>query len=258
MEPPTPPTDSLYKFIALSGLAISIVTVSLMTVEDNNIRDREFSAREQEAVLRVELDDLNHKIDLLQARRNDLQRTRDRLDARYRTFTKQAHQYIKHAVSDARQSNRFRNTGAEIIAQQSDIKWHDKQIENAAEKIAATFFEQRKKNATLEAKVSELDSLLKEARNDLKYAAFMMTLGGLMGLSGFASWYFCLQRYLDDDTITANRLGKVNLDTARVTLKKAQLDLEVAQEVRSQPETPAPQSLVQCVWASIKSLVGLP
>lgn len=132
---PTPPTDNLYKYAAIAGLAGAVVLIVFVTSEGHKLLDRGFQIRTDLAMLLADGKDLSEDIERTRAEQNRLEQRLKEFKDKPKTVTEQqvqdvqrTHDALDRKVDDLQQ--RRRSTERKRIALDEASKRWDSETSN--------------------------------------------------------------------------------------------------------------------------------
>ena len=173
MNMPTPPTDNLYKFLALSGLAITIFFTHF-TYKNQSQNDRTLLNLEKEQSIyeikkrSVQAEALTHKklLDLLEKKVIE-------------TKSSKAHDDDKIEVLKV-----YYNESKELRGKQELLKIKRRELEESS--------------AVIKRSINEYLLKLKETKEFLQTAKYCSALGIIITIFGFKMWYSKVQKIQDE------------------------------------------------------------
>jgi hypothetical protein len=181
MNPFTPPTDSLYKFIAITGLVLVIFCLSFPIVQGENLGDQIESLKAEISMLKLERSFLATDIKQFE---KDLDRKLTAEKANLTEEAKRRHVEVADLLKTRPKSNSTipKDIGALIVQRDS---------------ITKRVRDEQRKNVQVESKLARIDGLMVRAKVYRREADYGCGFGLWMMGVGFFLWYFKIQRHLD-------------------------------------------------------------
>jgi hypothetical protein len=180
-----PPTDSLYKFVALTGMAITIASGTAAYTNFRDSRERTFRARENLEVLKAEIAHYDSVVDDVGGREDSLWDIKKGKD-----WT---------TLSDSDKSYVMENL---------------KRLDDRHQRLLDARLQIDRSTAKIDVQVREIESLTAERESDRKFYGAFMAFGCLITGLGFYFWYSRLQKYLD-------RKARLDADAAQLNATEA-------------------------------------
>ena len=171
MSIPTPPTDNLYKFLALSGLVLYLFSLSYPFIASKQL-DREIDQVTEEITV-LEIEVINFETEI-------------------KIFDKE----IQSLAKDIEDLEALDDT----LLTEEDREWRKKNMAEKKEQLLDLMMrtgEIGKRVALAEVKNERLKRLLTEVRVIRILGVVGTCLGGAIAIVGFMLWYFRVQIYLD-------------------------------------------------------------
>jgi hypothetical protein len=179
IQPPlTPPTDNLYKFVALSGVALFIVGLAGPWTALSNVKGEAFKRETEFAVFKAESDALVRTTTELTKRAEDLAAEVDRLNAK---------------PGDSLPTWLW----LEPVPRTEDVQTRYRAITQERETIVRRRDELLTRAARLLAEVEGVRRSIDDAQVLVLAGAALALFGAGLAIWGFRRWYYRVQRYLD-------------------------------------------------------------
>ena len=164
-----PPTDNLYKFLAISGLLLFILSIVLPEWAIYNIRMQIIATEAESSALQFEVSSLERQTTILES------------------------QVDSHLASQS---------SADAPTTRNAIDHHDKglakrQLVELTGNLRKKLLDISVKNSQIEARVKTDKYMNSMIRRYLIVAVGASVIGFLLTVTGFHLWYFRLQRFLD-------------------------------------------------------------
>jgi hypothetical protein len=229
------PTDSLYKFIALSGIVLLIVSVSVPAFLKRTLYERQFKLRRSAAKEKVQVKFLKLKLayhkDLFRSAKERNEQTTagfPSLLERIRALDQAAH--ASHSDFSFRRSEQdIELESEEVLSKLEELengqKEHSKELDDIEDQFKSLQYERMEREIALAELECDLERVELIAA-DIVGITRLQILGVLLALSlsvtGFSLWYVKLQVHLDQFTaLEAQRMKSVT--TSEKTLPSGEV-----------------------------------
>ena len=120
---PTPPTDSLYKYLAIAGLAAAVILYVFATNEAYKVTDRGYQIRLDESSLIADQKDLSQDIERTLAEANRTKAEQNRLEQRVKDFKDKPRTVTEQQMQDLlRKNDDLRQTADGLLRKHDDLQ----------------------------------------------------------------------------------------------------------------------------------------
>jgi hypothetical protein len=214
----TPPTDNLYKFLAISGLAVVLVSATYPTYLYFDLDQQSLEIQRDTELLSFEVDQLN---DISRA----IDQTEARVDARMKDVDEQIEKLKRGEITQEAAFAANNQAKAEIAT-----------LREQATKLRDKARESQRNDIDRKLKLRQYD-LLRERATTIAILGFVgIAVGLVTTVAGFSLWYSRMQRFQDE--ILARESLRANSDAA-TTVQAGQLGLESNSAKAIQPSVAA-------------------
>jgi hypothetical protein len=175
------PTDSLYKFMALSGTLIIIFAITAPLYLAKKLTFQLFDTRRASSILKAKRDFLQDEIDAMRS-------AQTRRDVALETVKRKVE---SHRISD--EPELIRATHAEVKRLDEDSKSAEILVTNISDKV----LEQTILKIELECDVKKLEFLSNQIKSVYWVQVFLLVAGIFLATAGFSRWYTKQQIFAD-------------------------------------------------------------